>query len=181
MTFEHKDLQPIVQTPSLVLRHLGISDTKAIFKFSQETGIKTWIPDQVYEDEQEAHEVLHFLIAQYQEPSTPAKSPYVLAVCLRSTGALIGHVGFSPYDREAEIGYAIADAYQGLGYAKQAVTAASAWALSAFNLGSVIGMVAEENIASRRVLEASGYKEISSELRGHHGAKRVVTMYRYPV
>jgi hypothetical protein len=58
--------------------------------------MKEWIPDQVYDNEQQAREFLGYLIRQYDKPGNPLFGPYVLGVCLNETQEVIGHVGLSP-------------------------------------------------------------------------------------
>lgn len=173
----HESLR-LLHAPPLVLRRLTLRDASTVFRLSQEPGMKAWIPDQVYRDEQEAEEVLRFLMSHYHEHASPAQAPYVLGVVLASTGELIGHVGFSPFEQGVEVGYAIGDAHQGRGLAKQAVATASAWALETFHLDAILGVVAEANLASCRVLEASGFREISSTRRTLHGIEGMVKTYR---
>lgn len=57
-----------------------------------------------------------------------------------------------------EIGYGIAEDYQGCGYASEAVTAAVAWALQQNKINCVTAEVDKDNIASIRVLEKSGFE-----------------------
>lgn len=60
-------------------------------------------------------------------------------------------------DGITEIGYGIAKEYQGIGYATEAVTAATLWALQQKAISCVTAEVEKENIASVRVLEKSGF------------------------
>ena len=52
----------MIETKKLLLRPFTLNDTGKVFQMSLEDGMKKWIPDQVYDDENEAHEVLEFLI-----------------------------------------------------------------------------------------------------------------------
>ena len=163
----------------LVLRPFTVADTRRIFELSHEDGLRTWLPDQVYADEAQARGVLEYLIAQYPV-ADPRKAPYVLAACLASSGELVGHVGFSAIPQGVEIGFAMADAHQGRGLGRQAVMAGTAWALAAFGLDAVQAIVAEDNVASWRLLQASGYREVDTRVRRLHGVERRVRTYRYP-
>lgn len=158
------NLVPII-TPRLALREFELSDVAKVFTMSQERGMRTWIPDQVYADKDETRELLRYLIAHYSEPGDPARGPYVLGVCLRTTGELVGHVGLSPLCGTVEIGYAIEERHQGKGFASEAVTATSSWALRRFGLTHILGIAAADNVASCRVLERAGY-ELSQEVEG---------------
>ncbi|WP_018248769.1 GNAT family N-acetyltransferase [Orenia marismortui] len=147
----------LIETERLAIRHLLVEDVSKIFLMSQEEGMKKWLPDQVYENEEVAHEVVEFLISQYLEKASPDKAPYVLGVVIKEIKELIGHVGLSPIDEGVEIGYAIEERYQGKGYATEAVKAMSAWALKELEVSNIWGIVDINNTISARVLEKSGY------------------------
>ncbi|MBN1425996.1 GNAT family N-acetyltransferase [Candidatus Fermentibacteria bacterium] len=169
-----EDSLPIL-TRRLTLRPFVLDDAAKVFAMSQEGGMRTWIPDQVYADEREAREVLCYLISQYADPGTPAAGPYVLGVCLRGNGELVGHVGLSPLRGTVEIGYAIEEKHQGKGLASEAVAAMSEWGLRRFKLPHILGIVAADNVASCRVLERAGYalvEEAEGRLHGHQGLIR---------
>jgi RimJ/RimL family protein N-acetyltransferase len=164
---------------SVYLRRFTLDDTATIFRLSQEEGMRTWLPDQVYADEAEARDVLSYLASQYDSPDAPQKLPYVLAVCLSGSEELIGHVGFSPCSYGVEVGYAIAQACQNRGHAKRAVGAATAWAIAAFGLPAVYAVVAEDNASSCKVLEACGFRLQDSLVRKLHGIERMCRVYQY--
>ena len=75
-------------------------------------------------------------------------------------GTHIGELCFKGIDGSGttEIGYGIADNYQGCGYTTEAVTAAAAWALKQNSINCVTAEVDKDNIASVRVLEKSGFE-----------------------
>ncbi len=139
--------------------------------------MRRWIPDQVYEDERNATEVLQYLTAQYGEREAPAQAPYVLGICLKRSSELIGHVGLSPLDNQVEIGYAVEVKYQNRGYASQAVTAVSEWALQVFSLPLIVGVVSAENVSSCRVLEHAGFSLAEEAMGQLHGRKGMVRTY----
>ena len=80
-------------------------------------------------------------------------------------GTHIGELCFKGIDDTGltEIGYGIADNYQGCGYATEAVTAAVAWALNQNTINCVIAEVDKENISSIKVLKKSGF-ELTSRI-----------------
>ena len=169
---------PPITTSSLTLRIFVPEDTPKVFVMSQESGIRTWLSDQVYEDAQSALEVLRYLITKCRDPGTPALGPYVLGVCLTRSSELIGHVGLSPLGDQVEVGCAIEHRFQGRGFAIEAIKAISEWGLQRFGLAHVLGIVATENIASCRVLERAGFALIDESMRSLHGQTRLVRTYR---
>lgn len=168
-----------IHTQRTVLRLFELDDAPKAFAMSQEPGMRTWIPDQVYADEEAARAVLRHLVRCYEDPGSPAHGPYVLAVALRDTPELIGHVGLSPLDGEVEVGYAIAEQHQGQGLATEAVAATVRWALSHFGLARVMAYVATENIASYRVVERAGFSFVEESRRSMHGTMRSVRTYQW--
>lgn len=168
---------PPIKTPSLMLRQFIPEDAAKVFCMSREAGMREWIPDQVYENERAALDVLQYLIAQYGPPANPASSPYVLGICLHTTAELIGHVGLSPIRDQVEIGYAIEQKWQRRGFATQAVSAMAGWGLRFFGLSKILGIVSEENITSCKVLENAGFV-LEQAVRGQlHGRRGMIRTY----
>lgn len=75
-------------------------------------------------------------------------------------GTHIGELCFKGIDElgTTEIGYGIAADYQGYGYATEAVTSAVDWALEQNAVHRVTAEVDQDNRASIRVLEKSGFE-----------------------
>lgn len=76
-------------------------------------------------------------------------------------GTHIGELCFKGIDESysTEIGYGITDSFQGCGYASEAVSAITAWALQQGAINCVTAEVDKDNRASIRVLEKSGFKK----------------------
>jgi ribosomal-protein-alanine N-acetyltransferase len=166
------------ETPRLLVRDFTLEDSVVIYRLSQEEGMKRFIPDQVYEDEAEAADVLGFLIAQYADPEATRSGTYVQAVELKESGELVGHVGLSPVDGGTEIGYAIAEAHQGKGYATELVRGTVRWALRDEGLPCLLGIVDSDNRASIRVLEKAEFALVDERERTSHGGMAQVRTYR---
>lgn len=74
-------------------------------------------------------------------------------------GTHIGELCFKGIDgSSSEIGYGIAEDYQGFGYATEAVTAISSWAFAQNTISCVTAKVDPDNLASIKVLEKSGFE-----------------------
>lgn len=78
--------------------------------------------------------------------------------------------GVSP-DGAVEIGYGIDERYQGHGYATEAVSAVTAWAAQQEGISHVEAEAEEDNVASLRVLEKSGF--VPTGERGEEGPRFV--------
>lgn len=166
----------MIETQNLTIRPFTLGDTEKIYKMSIEVGMKQWIPDQVYSDENEAREVLEFLITCYSDPD-PKVKPYVLGIELKETRELIGHAGLSPIGDGVEIGYAIEEKHQGKGYATEAVTALSIYGTELFCLERINGIVDSTNAGSVRVLEKAGYRFVGEEVRRAFGRSGMCSIF----
>ncbi len=81
------------------------------------------------------------------------------AVELRSTGEVIGDTGLMPFQHvgpEVEVGWRLARAHWGRGYATEAAKAAIGHGLADLGLGRIIAVAHPDNAASRRVMEKCG-------------------------
>jgi RimJ/RimL family protein N-acetyltransferase len=81
----------------------------------------------------------------------------------RRSGELLGDVGLSPADGEPDVirvGYTIAPAYQGKGFATEAMRTLAMYALDVLEADVVRAYASAENIASTRVAEKIGMKLI---------------------
>ena len=122
-----------------------------------EPSTRRWLPSHVYVDAKEATERMRYLVSCYSSPGDPRLGPYVLAVEHLASGMLLGHVGFSPLDRDVEVSYAIAEDYRGRGYGAEALFHACKWAASSFGLKSLLAITASENVPSRHTLERTRF------------------------
>lgn len=77
----------------------------------------------------------------------------------KETNKLIGNVGLNEHDNLhlPELGYGILEAYRRRGYAKETAKGLLCWAKSYFDVPSLIGTAAVDNIASRKVLKYCGF------------------------
>ena len=84
---------------------------------------------------------------------------YAIWMIERKDGTHIGELCFKGITEEetAEIGYGIAENYQGCGYATEAVSALVDWALNQPGVSCVTAETEQSNIASQRVLKKSGF------------------------
>ena len=161
------------------LRWLVPGDAGAIYRMSQEDGMRARLPSQVYRDEAHAASVVAFLIARYRDPADPRLGPYVLGVELAVSAELIGHVGLSPLDGGVEVGFAIAQAHQRQGLATAAVRAACEWAANAFALPKILGIAAADNMASHGVLLQAGFVRKADRAMHFQGREQAVACFEF--
>jgi len=147
----------MISTSRLLLRPFSLADVPKVFVMGGEEGMRRWIPDQVYRDQEHAEHVVRALMVHTESPPDPRVRPFVLGIEHKETASLIGHVGLSPARGSVEIGYAIEQRLYGNGFATEAVTAMVRWGLIELRLPEVLGIVAVDNLPSRRVLEKAGF------------------------
>jgi ribosomal-protein-alanine N-acetyltransferase len=163
----------IVSTPRLEIRELRLEDAPLLCRYSREECARAELPDEVLADEAAAETLIRTLRGNY-----PATYPLVYGITRRDDGLLIGHISLSGIPEGIEIGYAIAQAYQRQGFAREAATAFSAWAKEQLSLETLYGVAKADNEASRRVLEASGYRFLREEMRNAWGQEILFRVYR---
>lgn len=167
---------PII-TPSLRLRHIVVEEAARMMELNGEPSTRRWLPSHVYANAQEATERMEYLISCYASPGDPRQGPYVLAVDHLASGTLLGHVGFSPFDGEVEVSYAIAEGYRRRGYGAEALWFACQWAASRFGLPSLLAITEAENAPSRLTLERAKFFHSKDSLMRFQGTQQAVSHY----
>ncbi|MGG1593036.1 GNAT family N-acetyltransferase [Terribacillus saccharophilus] len=101
----------------------------------------------------------------------------------KTSGDLIGHAGLVPQEvdgvTEIEVGYWIAPAYWGMGFATEAATAFRDIAFERLNEDRIIALIYPDNIASCRVAEKLGM-HIWKEIERHNKEVLVYTKEKTP-
>lgn len=145
-----------VQTPRLLLRSLALPDEAAlthlfgdaeVMRFGDGPQSPEWV--QAW---------LRRALASYERRGY---GPW--GVVEKNSGDLIGYCGLFDYPDingrpEVEIGYRLACAYWGQGYATEAVRATRDYAFDALGLTRLIALIDPANIASIRVAEKAGLR-----------------------
>jgi aminoglycoside 6'-N-acetyltransferase len=92
-------------------------------------------------------------------PGTPG-AWFQFAVCLAGPGPLIGDIGLHTMDgdeRVGEIGFTIAAAYQGCGYAHESVTAVLEYAYRTLGMRQIVSRTDSRNVPAQRLLDRLGF------------------------
>jgi RimJ/RimL family protein N-acetyltransferase len=166
-----------INTPSLRLRHLNVEEAARMMELNGEPSTRRWLPSHVYQDANVATSRMHYLISCYSSPGDPRFGPFVLAVELIASGALLGHVGFSPFDSEVEVSYAIAEVSRRRGHGSEALLYSCQWAAEKFNLPSILALTESDNTPSRRTLERAAFVHEEDTLMRFQGTKQLISRY----
>ena len=109
---------------------------------------RRFVPDEVFETEEEALDTILFLKEQYDKND----GPYVYPI-LNEDKKNIGYIQLIKIDEGYEVGYHIGKQYTNKGYATEALIAFVPYMKNKFNLDKVYAICLKENVASLKVLE----------------------------
>jgi RimJ/RimL family protein N-acetyltransferase/N-acetylglutamate synthase-like GNAT family acetyltransferase len=168
---------PTLTTPRLTLRPFTEADVEPLHRILNEDGILRYFPRPEPPD---LARVQHLVGGQLQHWEEHGLGWW--AVELRSTGELLGWNGlqYLPDTEEVEVGYLLSRRRWGQGLATEGAQAALRFGIETPRLGSIIGVVHPENIASQRVLEKAGLTLINeADYFGMHVCRYVTTADRH--
>lgn len=166
-----------LDTRSLRLRCIVVADAERMMVLNDEQSTSRWLPSHVYADLDEAAARMRYLISSYSSPGDPRLGPYVLAVEHLASGALLGHVGFSPFEGDVEVSYAIAEASRGHRYGAEALLEACHWAAEKWGLARLLAITEAENTPSRRTLERAAFDHAEDTVMEFQGRPETVSRY----
>jgi RimJ/RimL family protein N-acetyltransferase len=146
-----------IATERLVLRPLRADDAEAMLVYRSDPEVaryQGWEPETL-------SDVSEFIAALVDvEPNTPG-TWLQLAICLGSSGELIGDIGLhfpEGRDHEAEFGITLNPIHQGRGYAAEALRAALGYLFGSLGKHRVYGSADPHNEASLRLMERVGMR-----------------------
>ena len=156
----------LVETDRLIITEMTMDMAMDVHKNSLDEDIRRFVPDEVFETLEDAKETIEFLRSQYGT----ADGPLVYALITKDEDKNIGYVQLVPIgDGKWEIGYHVAKAFTGKGYATEAVTAFLPVITEQVGVTEVYGIRLLENAASGRVLEKSGFQTFFTGEGAYHG------------
>jgi len=146
-----------LETERLILRHFTDADLVPFMAYRNDPGVARY---QGWEGISEAE--AHAFIAEQKQvqPGVPGQW-FQIAIALKETGMLAGDCALKideHDERQAEIGYTLARAYQGKGIAAEAVSRVLDYAFRTLELHRVIAITDCENTASIALLERLGLR-----------------------
>jgi RimJ/RimL family protein N-acetyltransferase len=148
-----------------------------MMELNAEPSTRHWLPLHVYPTLETASSRLAFLISCYSAPGHPQLGPYVLAVEHKDETKVLGHVGFSPFDNDVEVSYAIAESSRGRGYGTEALVRACNWLVDEFAVPRVLAITESANVSSRRLLERASFVRVHEGVMVFQGHEQLVSRY----
>ena len=162
--------QIIVENDRLQIARINQSMYYDIYKNSQDDNNHKFAPDEVFNSLEETSDVVNQIINSYDSKD----GPFVYAVIRKKDNINLGYVQLVKIEEGWEIGYHIAEIYNGNGYATEAVNLFLDHIKNKTNLKQIIGIALASNKASRRVLEKCGFELIYEGAGIYQGRKRKI-------
>jgi aminoglycoside 6'-N-acetyltransferase len=150
--------QPILETPRLVLRPFAEEDLDAFVAYRSDPEVaryQSWAAPYPPEKARQ-------LLAEVKEarPGHPGEWNQ-LAILRKAEPGLVGDLAFRALEsdpRQGEIGFTLARAHQGRGYAREAAGRLLDYLFGDLGLHRVVAVCDVENLASARLLERLGMR-----------------------
>ena len=158
-----------IETDRLFITEFDLTMAKAVHENSLDEDNRRFVPDEVFETEDDAKETLAFLIGQYASEDGPLVYPV-----FTKKNENIGYVQLAPIEDGWEIGYHIAKQYTGNGYASEAVSAFLPFIAEKKALSAIYGICLAENAASVRVMEKCGFERLYRGMGTYQGQNREI-------
>ena len=155
----------LAETDRLFITEMTMDMAMDVHKNSLDEDTRRFVPDEVFETLEDAQETLEFLMSRYGS----ADGPLVYALITKDKDRNIGYVQLVPVgDGKWEIGYHVAEAFTGKGYATEAVSAFLPVITGQVGVTEVYGIRLLENTASGRVLEKCGFQTFFTGAGAYH-------------
>lgn len=161
-----------IETERIIITEFDLSMAESVHKNSLDEDNRRFVPDEVFETIEDAKETIEFLMSVYESEEGPLVYPVLL-----KDGTNVGYVQLVPIEEGFEVGYHIGKEYTGNGYATEALKAFLNEIMSKKNLENVYGVCVSENIASKKVLEKSGFVKEYEGMGEYQGENRQIVKY----
>lgn len=161
-----------IETERIIITEFDLSMAESVHKNSLDEDNRRFVPDEVFETIEDAKETIEFLMSVYESEEGPLVYPVLL-----KDGTNVGYVQLVPIEEGFEVGYHIGKEYTGNGYATEALKAFLNEVMSKKNLENVYGVCVSENIASKKVLEKSGFVKEYEGMGEYQGENRQIVKY----
>jgi RimJ/RimL family protein N-acetyltransferase len=152
---------PAIETARLRLRGHTIQDAEPSAALWSDASVTRFIGGRPHTGEESWARLLRYL------GHWPLMGYGYWLVEEKASGAFVGEMGLANYRREIdpplgdapEIGWVLAPAHQGKGYATEAVQAILDWAVRELDAEVVVALIHPDNAASLKVAERFGFTE----------------------
>ncbi len=165
--YDHMEAVTILTTDNFIIRELCVDDTENLLSIYRDPSVRAFFDnfeDSITDEKEKLEAYIKNIYHFYG---------YGLwGVYLKENNQLVGRCGVEYKlleDEELyELGYLLAKPYQGLGYARQFVTAVINYCFSELKLPYLVAIIDKDNIASIRLAERVGMLSIGICKRNSH-------------
>lgn len=165
----------MIKTERLYITEFTLDMVEAVHLNSLDEDNRRFNPDEVFETTEDAQNTVEFLMNAYKNVDGPLVYPVLL-----TDGTNIGYVQVVPMnDGNCEVGYHIAKAYTGNGYATEAVKAFLPEIMKKLDIKEILGICVADNIASIKVLEKTGFTKEFEGMGTYQNEERKICKYVY--
>ena len=162
-----------IETRRLIITKFDMSMVEAVHINSLDEDNRRFVPDEVFENVEDAAETVEFLMGVYENGDGPLVYPVLL-----KDGTYIGYVQAVPFDDGTwEVGYHIGGSYTRQGYATEAVTAFLPVIMKQIGIAEIAGICLADNKASVKVMERCGFTRLYEGLGNYQGQDRMICRY----
>lgn len=166
-----------IRTERLEIKEFTLDMVEAVHLNSLDEDNRKFNPNEVFETMEIAQDTVEFLMSVYENGDGPLVYPVLL-----TDGTNIGYVQAVPMDDDKwEVGYHIAKAYAGKGYATEAVKAFLPVVMNELDITEILGICVAENVASVKVLEKAGFVKDYQGMGTYQDEEREICRYTYKV
>ena len=166
-----------IRTERLEIKEFTLDMVEAVHLNSLDEDNRKFNPNEVFETMEIAQDTVEFLMSVYENGDGPLVYPVLL-----TDGTNIGYVQAVPMDDDKwEVGYHIAKAYAGKGYATEAVKAFLPVVMKELDITEILGICVAENVASVKVLEKAGFVKDYQGMGIYQDEEREICRYTYKV
>ena len=154
-------MKPVVfETERLVVRRWAPGDEAGVYALYGDRAVTRWLDTPTHTSLESSGAALRKFVARY-ESADPTKSWWALVD--RGSGTIVGNGGVHPiFDgAETEVGYHIARAHWGRGYATEYAAGAVRYGLEVLGLPKITAVTIPTNHASQRVMQKIGMRRVA--------------------
>ena len=164
-----------IKTERLEITKFTLDMAETVHINSLDEDNRKFNPNEIFETVEIAKDTVEFLMSVYESNDEPLVYPVLL-----KDGTNIGYVQAVPMDGEKwEVGYHIAKAYAGKGYATEAVSAFLPVIMNKLGITEILGICVAENIASIKVLEKVGFTKEFEGMGTYQDEEREICKFIY--
>jgi ribosomal-protein-alanine N-acetyltransferase len=153
---------PTLRTERLVLRPWRDEDLEPFAALNRDPAVMEFFPSLLSRDDSDA-------IVERIRAHVTREGFGLWAVEVPGVAPFIGFTGLQrpSFMPGVEVGWRIAHAYWGMGYATEAARASIEWGFAQLELAEIIAMVVPDNVRSQRVMEKLGMRRDPTADFGH--------------